>query len=480
MNHPLPDLPLLLADVPWTLRQALAQEGVPWADQHGRLAGRFVLFDSRRGPAVLDRHQIAIDVHALRAGRRQDPFEALADERAACHQWQIRGLAVRETVARVDRAVVRERLLADLRILIEAAGGLWLRISPFPHPYRSAFNFRLDHDEYDAHDFAAALSAIAGYEHAVSHYVCASTHANCPEALARLRGAHVGSHGWWHHTYRQAADNVANIGRGIEGLRAAGVDPVGFAAPHGRFHRGLLTALVELGVTHSSEFGLAYDDLPFFPGQSDVLQIPIHPICLGICLEAARRLSERPVSERQAAEATLEHWRSIVADKHSAGEPIFLYGHPDGRLGRFPHLLRDVLSCVGQSPSVWCTTLAEFERWWRRRAGVRVSVMQRDAKIEVAADGLAPGHQPAIEFFRGNQVAALELDQAKLSFSPDALTWRRRQRRQPSCAPPVALAPTVRANLRLHLDWERVTPIEEINVTTWRGWAKRTLRRMRA
>ena len=33
--------------------------------------------------------------------------------------------------------------------------------------------------------------------------------------------------------------------------------------------------------------------------------------------------------------------------------------------------------------------------------------------------------------------------------------------------------------VRNYLDWEKVTPVEEIGVTTWRGWMKRTLRRIK-
>src|SRR5215469_7872379 len=182
MTSVLPDLPLLLADVPPSLRSALEQEGVPLAEAHGGREGRFVLFDSRGGFPSLDRDQVGIDVDHLRCGRTHDPFRALADERAACFEWQVGPLSVRETVARVDRAAVRKRLLSDLRTLVESAGGVWLRVSPYPHPYRTAFNFRLDHDQYNAHDFDASLAAIDGYEHAISHYVCAATHARHAEA----------------------------------------------------------------------------------------------------------------------------------------------------------------------------------------------------------------------------------------------------------------------------------------------------------
>ncbi|HVA47244.1 MAG TPA: hypothetical protein VNH11_12825 [Pirellulales bacterium] len=480
MNDPLPELPLLLHDVPSGLRQALAQEGVPHVDRTSGCAGRFVLFDSRRAVPVLDGRQIGIDLDHLRRGRSRDPFEALADERAARHEWRIGGLVVYESVARVDRRAVRSRLLADLRVLLESAGGLWLSVARYPHPHQSAFSFRLDHDDYDETDFNATLAAICGYEHSVSHYVCMATHAPYPEALARLRGMHVGSHGWWHHTYREKGDNLANIRRGIESLHALGLGPVGFAAPHGRFHRGLLEALDELGVSHSSEFGLAYDDLPFFPGQSNVLQIPIHPVCLGVCLEAARRAQDKATCDADVAAELLEHWQAVMVEKHRTGEPIIFYGHPDRRLGRFPQLLRDVLDAAAQLPNTWCTTLANFEAWWRARSAVRLMAVGRGQQIEITSRGLPADHRVAVEIHRGQQVAAVELDRATISFSTGSLPWRTRQPPRTIRPAMATHSPGLRAGLRLYLDWERVTPIEEINADNWRGWAKRTLRRMRA
>jgi hypothetical protein len=484
MTSVLADLPLLLADVPPSLPSALEQEGVPFAEPHGgregRPAGRFVLFDSRRQTPRLDRDQVAIDVDHLRRGRTYDPFEALADEQAACFEWQVGPLSVRETVARVDRAAVRNRLLSDLRTLIESAGGVWMRLSPYPHPYQTAFNFRLDHDQYDEHDFAATLAAVEGYEHAISHYVCAATHARHGDALARLKGAHVGSHGWWHHTYREQSDNLTNIRRGLDSLRACGLDPVGFAAPHGRFHRNLLAALEELSVTHSSEFGLAYDELPFFPPESNVLQIPIHPICLGLCLDAARRRPGRPISDAEAVESTLEHWRSTAADKHRAGEPIFLYGHPDGRVGRFPHLLRELLDMVSRLPATWCTTLAAFEDWWRARGAVRLEVVRSDHQIEVTARGLPSGYRCALEYHRGQETATVELESQKASFSVMGLAWQRQRALRPIRAAGLRCPMGLRAGVKWYLDWEKVTPIDQIDAQSWRGWAKRTLRRMRA
>ncbi|HEX7378465.1 MAG TPA: polysaccharide deacetylase family protein [Pirellulales bacterium] len=510
--NPLPELPLLLADVPAALRQALAQEGVPAVALRGGRAGKFVLFDSLRGRPALAEGQVAIDVRPPRAESDCDPLAALADEQSACHEWRIGGLAVRETVARVPRALARRRLLAFVRGQVEAAGGLWLRVSPYPRPYRGAFNFRLDHDDYDREDFHATLAAIAGHEHAVSHYVCAATHVEHPEALRRLRDHHVGSHGWRHHTYRDTADNLLNIGRGIDALRAAGIEPVGFVAPHGRFNAGLLAALEELGVTHSSEFSLAYDDLPFFPRESDVLQLPVHPICLGVCLEAARRTTGRAsvfvgrpagpsrtpdgpaarptlalsqslteaVRSDSAADILLAHWRDIATQKHAAGQPMFFYGHPDGRLGRHPRVLRELLAHVSRFDGVWQTTLAGFEQWWRERAAIDVTVARGDDGIEITAHALPAAHRARLDYFRGNQATQIDLDRPRQTVRAAALRWRSLPQPPTGEISPVVKSPGWRAELRRYLDWERVTPVDEISARTWRGWAKKTLRQVKA
>ena len=480
-DQPLPLLPLVLGRVPQALRQALAQEGVPLVEQAATPAGgRFVLFDSSdsTGAHALP-GQTAIDLSAVRKAWEFDPFAALEDEQVVRRAWRLGPLAVSETVARHDKRALRERLMADLRKLVEIAGGVWLRVSPFPFAYRSAFSFRIDHDDYHSGDFGATLAAVTGYENAVSHYVCASTHARFPEALARLAGRHVGSHGYWHHTYHDAEENAKNVGRGIESLRSAGVEPAGFAAPHGRFNRGLHDALESLGVAHSSEFALAYDELPFYPYGGRVLQLPVHPICLGVCLEAARAQRHAGMNEADAAQLALVHFQKIIAEKHSAGEPIFLYGHPDGRLGRYPHVLRETLAAAAGYRDLWQTTLAEFADWWQARGRLTLDVVEYEGQLTVRGGRTAGGRQCAIEYFRGPNVARLPLDGPLVSFSASAPIFE-----SPAPAPrsyPEAFdqSEPFRVSLRRYLDWERVTPVEEINTRTWRGWAKQTLRKIK-
>ncbi len=485
-NERLPLLPLILDPVPTGLRQALAQEGIPTRERRpGPPEGRFLLFDSGLGkPEPPAAGQVGFDVARFRSGSREDPFEALVDERSARAVWHVGGLALAEEIARVDKRAVRRRVLERLRTKIEHAGGIWLRVAPFPFPYRSALNFRIDYDEYDPADFQATLDAVAGHERATSHFVSGAAYEGAPEALARLRGLDVGSHGYWHHTYRTGEENLKNIGRGIDVLRAAGIEPSGFVAPHGRFHRRLLLALETLGVTHSSEFGFAYDELPLFVSSGKLLQIPVHPVCLGLFLDAARRRAESssPPAEaavREAVDRAIGYFEQVIRARYHGGEPLLLYGHPTGRLGRHPEVLREVFKTAAACGALWKTTLSEMNRWWRARARVRLTVTRHEGEYVLIVNRAAQGFRVGIEYCRGPHVALLPLDRHVARFTPSTLAYETRG--EPPSVRPVRIdrPQGLRARVRRLIDWERVTPIGEISGGGWRNWMKRTLRRYR-
>ncbi len=478
-----PLLPLVLAHVPVSLLRALEQEGVPtvaWSAEAA--AGRFVLYDSKRGACpALHANQRPIDVHLLRSPCEDDAFAALDDERAVLKSWRVGGLEVTETVARVDKRALRARLMHELRQLIERAGGVWMRVAAFPYPYRSAFNFRLDHDHYIREDFERFNQASRGYEDCLSHFVNGAAFQGHRDALRALLGQDVGSHAFHHHTYVDAAENHANIARGIALLRSAGFEPSGFVSPLGRYNRGLSHVLEQLGVSHSSEFALAYDDWPFYPSGSRVLQLPVHPICLGIVLEAAQReWGEGLDAQRRAADAMAEYFRWIASSKYQAGEPIFLYGHPDGRLGRWPHVWQALLGTVDEFAAVWRTTMTEFARWWRERQRVRFRVEALNDHYVVHVEQALSGYRFGIEYWRGEHVAPMPLDRAKLEFSPQALAFQGRRPRAMPDQLRIDPPQSVKQHLLRYLDWEKATPADEIATGSLRGFLKRTLRRWRS
>lgn len=479
----LPLLPLVLDNVPRGLRQALAQEGLPVVDRRpGSLEGRFILFDSRAGtsqPSALG--QIAIDIDPLRHAFKEDPFAALVDQRAACVQWQIAEFGLIEEIARVDKRAVRRRLLDLLRAVLEQHGGVWLRIAAFPFPYRSALNFRFDYDHYDPADFHSTLDAVAGHEEATSHYVCGSAYESAGDALKRLRGLDVGAHGFRHHTYQTVEENLRNISRGIDELLAAGIEPSGFVAPHGRFNRALLLAMETLGISHSSEFALAYDELPFVVGTAGIVQIPIHPVCLELFVDAVKRIANPASFEGRkrmatAMEAARDYLCQVAQIKYRLGEPVFLYGHPTGLAGGCAQVVRQVFEATGGLGALWKTSLSQINAWWRARATVRIRVTSREGEYLVTTEGGLPAYHVGIEYLRGRHVALLPLDRPVVQFSPEALAYEHRTASSVVMPVEVNSPGGLRGHVRRWIDWERVTPVDEIPTSTWRNWAKWTLR----
>ena len=120
-----------------------------------------------------------------------------------------------------------------------------------------------------------------------------------------------------------------------------------FAAPHGRWRRSLDDQLEDLGYLYSSEFQLGHDDFPFYPWKgnrfSRILQVPVHPVCEGLFLEAG------VVDPGIVA----DYFQQVVGAKLDAGELAVIYGHPERRLGRMPEVMTALARAVdGQPPGM--------------------------------------------------------------------------------------------------------------------------------
>lgn len=464
----LPLLPLVLWDTPPGLERILYQEGVSFV--HGDVnaaslrAGRFVLCDSRRTPgwrlrAVLSNDQVAVDIDALRRGWAYDPFTALLDTRAGQVCWEIEDFLVRERVCRRDAAQIRRELTARLRDRIRTLGGVWARIAPFPHPYRSAFNLRIDLDETNAEDYFRFARARAPLADCTSHFVSTAAYGHVPVVLADLRAHDTHSHGHHHVVYRDSAANLANLERAHRILTDAGIHSQAFAAPEGRWNRGINSALEAIGYAFSSEFQVGYDDLPFFPWRGErfsrVLQVPIHPICEGLFLNAG-------ASDGRAA---TRHLCRVVDGKIQAGEPAFVYGHPERRLGRHPEVISELAGLLRAKSLVWRTTLLEFARWWLWRGERTWSLRRHQDQLEIQCENWNSRYPIAIEIDRGTHVASVALGGPRTSIADRGLVFERAHRRFDSAhGKPAPLAPRylLRAVLHRLLDWETITPIGEL------------------
>ncbi len=177
-----------------------------------------------------------------------------------------------------------------------------------------------------------------------------------------------------------------------------------------------------------------------------------------------------------------DHLIATVLRKVAAGEPAFVYGHPERRLGRFPEVVSRLAEAVAGLSLTWRVSLSEFARWWRWRSKRRWSLAPRaDGGFSVQFEDWDSRYPLSMEIARGEHVATLAVNGPSQKLRLDALAYERREvRRDAPEARPIRPGPSLRRAIRSALDWETVTPLDDLPDATFRDRLKKRLRRIRA
>jgi peptidoglycan/xylan/chitin deacetylase (PgdA/CDA1 family) len=168
-----------------------------------------------------------------------------------------------------------------------------------------------------------------------------------------MRKQEIGIHCYEHLTYPDYERNIQNIRIAQTALRAVKLNAKGFAAPYGEWNEELGRAIVDCGFEYSSEFSYDYDNLPSIPRfqeSGSVLQVPVHPICIG-------SLRRHGYSDQQM----IRYFKDVIRRKLALYEPIIFYHHPgDGHLGVLNRLFREI-----RHKQVPVKPMGEYARWWK-------------------------------------------------------------------------------------------------------------------
>ncbi len=319
-----------------------------------------------------------------------------------------------DTVARVSRGEVRRLVGNALRLLHVHQGLPYVYLSPVPGQAQSAFAFRVDTDFGPRKDLEAVARLGERVGMKFSWFVNVGKHKRHLDLFADLarQGHDIQLHCMRHNVYPDYKPNLHNFRRGRDTMADAGIVPVGVVAPFGEWNPNLNRAIEELGFEYSSEFCLAYDDLPFRPvvasRLSKVLQVPVHPICLG-------RLVAARASEQQMA----AYFRTVIDLQVARREPCIIYDHPE-RIAQFEDLLSDVLA-YGKERCGSVMTMTDYARWWQRREKFGWSANVSGKTLQLKADTEDSSLSVVAE--QGGQYAILparsgEYDLAGLEWQP--------------------------------------------------------------
>lgn len=297
-----------------------------------------------------------------------------------------------EQVARVNKALLREVVVDAVKQMVFRQNLPYIHLSHYPGGYRTLCAFRIDCDECDRGSFFNLLQHAQKHELSMTWFIDVSAQEDYLEEVASIQNAghDIQLHCYHHQTYRNRQDNERNLKKGKELLEAVGVPVRGFAAPFGQWNPWLNQALENLNFSYSSEFAIGYDDIPFYPflGRrfSRVLQIPIHPICLGSLVKAGCSPHEMKC-----------YFERIIGLKYRRGNPILLYGHPKNEMDRFPEIVDFIFSMLKDLQDVWVTTYMEYANWWQRRLMANFEVNIEGDCLSVKTDNSDPALQLRIE-----------------------------------------------------------------------------------
>lgn len=297
--------------------------------------------------------------------------------------------------------------------------------------YPHTFCLRIDADEYDNKSISSYFDLFKKYRDAITIFINANSFSKAKDKITEFKniGLDIQSHGFYHYTYKDYESNRHNIRKARIFFEELGIVTKGFAAPTGRWNKHLLKALEDEGYEYSSDFAYDYLGLPSYPSLgkriSRVLEIPIFPV--------APELFFQQNSCR--TDAVLDYYKNAIDEMEYCGIPVIIYAHTS-RFKEVPGLLKDIAEYAISNKGLKPMNMTGFYAWWKERPSYKKKLPLKKKTIKVPAGP-----------FLGTKAN-------------------------------VDLSKALRSSLKKVIDFEKITPDEELYCPVSRRLVKRLLRKV--
>ncbi|MDA0987337.1 MAG: polysaccharide deacetylase family protein [Bacteroidetes bacterium] len=186
---------------------------------------------------------------------------------------------------------------------------------------QSIFTFRIDSDKSSEYQMFSLYEVLNKYDIKGTWFLDIKSHIHFFEKLLNYKKQELGIHCYEHNQFKNYNLRKSDIQKAISFFKNFNLKQNGISAPFGEWNNEINSIYEEFNFSYSSEFSLDYDNFPFYPilknKFSNVLQIPIHPICIGSLRIAS-------FSEKEM----IKYYETIILNKFKMNEPICLYHHP--------------------------------------------------------------------------------------------------------------------------------------------------------
>lgn len=277
-----------------------------------------------------------------------------------------------EFVSLVSKGEVLKLVHTVLELIHHMRGLPYCHLSYFPDGAENVFALRIDSDYGTRQEIESLYRFAEEHKVKMSWYLHTHAHEGWLARFVRMNGHEIGVHCHEHAVLRSRAGSRSDLLKARDLLLQEGISPVGFAAPFGAWNTDLAEVTEELGFLYSSEFSFDYDNAPSYPWAkgrwSSVLQVPIHPICIG----SFRRCGSRETE-------IVDYFRRIINRKLTTSEPLFFYHHPKDGHHSVLELLLESVRQAGVSQLLF----RDFASWWNERlaASYAVGLSSGDVRI---------------------------------------------------------------------------------------------------
>ncbi len=261
-----------------------------------------------------------------------------------------------EITATVSKGTLRRIISEALQFLNAQRGIPFVHKWYFPEDRSTIFTFRVDSDQGSVEEVDELYTLCRNNEIKTMWFVDTKSHERWLSHFKMFKDQEIGIHCYEHLTYSSYESNFQNFTKAASLLNAQGIRPDGAAAPYGTWNTSVASIFESLGVKFSSEFSLDYDDLPFYPcvegRSSKVMQIPIHPICIGSMRRAGYSSSDM-----------IRYFKQFIDIKIQEREPLCLYHHPTHHHNE---VIKEVFDYV-HAKHIDNFSYSEYADWWKTR-----------------------------------------------------------------------------------------------------------------
>ncbi len=226
----------------------------------------------------------------------------------------------------------------------------------YPNGEPTIFTFRIDSDKGTQEQIEEIYRLSESYEIPTSWFLDVKSHESWLPYFQKFKNQEIGVHCYEHVVHNSAALNHDNVANALRILRKNNFHTQGITVPTGAWNHSFANAIELLGFYYSSEFAFDYDNVPSFPyfnsAFSPVLQLPIHPICIGSMLRA-----------RMSDDEMILYFKSIIDSNYILNEPICLYHHPTHKHNE---VFEEVFRYINER-KIFKLTFSEYSTWWKKR-----------------------------------------------------------------------------------------------------------------